>query len=248
MKLALDELQFINRFLKPTNFVVLMALLVRVLMYLQMHPRTGVMISTMKYALDDLFHFILACCLVFAMASMISSSLFGSTATHLASPALALVHNFKATLSGEFSELGVDTSSGTLLINVFTIVFFLVVWVLLLNMFLAIVVDAYENARQNIEDLKEERNLVIDVLDATCYNLTSLVHQWPSREKILEEITITVPDGVIRLEDLVSGGYGFPTRESAESWYRWQCNFHSMCLAEENECGPLDKNEDALEP
>merc|ERR1719375_2603098 len=108
-------------------------------------------------------------------------------------------------------------------------------------MILAIVVDAFEKARESLDELQEDRNLLIDIFDTVWYGVLSLFHRWPSRERILKESIEQGAEDVIVLADLLSGGYGFTNEKSATAWYRWQCHNHSMCLIDDEPERKMDE-------
>jgi len=91
-------------------------------------------------------------------------------------------------LVGEFQMPIGENSGFEITFGFYTIVYFIVVFSLLLNFFLAIVVDSYSNVKDAIVHCKVENNVIWDVLATFSFPVLACIHGWPQRGTILQRL------------------------------------------------------------
>jgi len=148
---------------------------------LQFQPRLAVVIRTLIDSSSDMFHFMiimLSTIIAFALSGMI---LFGKRLQDFCTPWAALMTCFKIMMENEYkwTELSADHSSyfSTLM---WTTVYLSIGVVLLLNMVLAIIMDVYQEVRQESGD---SMTIIDDVV--YLYHNARYRKQWVSERTIL---------------------------------------------------------------
>lgn len=89
---------------------------------------------------------------------------------------------------GEFN-LPSGKNSGTIAsIAVYYIIYFLMVFSLLLNFFLAIVIDSYSNVKEAVKGCKVESNVLWDLFATIAYPVVATYRGWPSRVTLVHRL------------------------------------------------------------
>lgn len=176
----------------------------------------------MIVASNDMFHWLLLFFFVNALLSGLGLVTFGSSLTEYSDIGRTLQTSYNGFITGEMPDFK------STLFAIYVIIFIFVVWGSLLNLFLAIIVEAYGKVRQAVEDFEVVGNIFADVFDIAKYHAQSLYWRWPSRTALLSKISEHRSSSV-RYIDIVAN-FGFPSEESAAAWYRWQCLTHRSAV------------------
>lgn len=145
---ALRELlQLIDTDSKLDTFcsLILIVSLLRVIMCTALHPRLALLTGTIVKALDDLFHATLLIILLMGSFAGIATWRFGTIREDFSSLGTSFLTNFMM-MFGNFPDDWTGQEFWTPLtpeLMVYTILYFLVVFLLMQNFLLAIVVEAY---------------------------------------------------------------------------------------------------------
>jgi len=216
-----------NKAWRDFEFFLLLIVFARLLYYLKMHPRVGILIRTFELCLDDMFHFVLLFSGVNLLLGFLAWCIFGSSVPEFSTIGRVLIANYVGFMEGEtvpFTEHEDDP-----LLVVFILIFVLLVWGCLLNFFLAIIFEAYARAKTEVEKFEAEGNLIVDILDLIHYAIFARWYKWPRRTVLLREVRKD-EDGLIMLEELQMPSFCFVSIESAEAWYHWQCTNHPFSM------------------
>ena len=132
------------------NIIPLVNLL-RVIMCTSVHPRLALLTGTLANAIDDLWHTALLTCLLMLCFAGIGTWRFGGEYENYA--------NFERTLQTEFEMLFGGFQDGwtdSWEMRLFTVLYLLVLFLLVLNFLLAIIVEAYMALRAGIHFEKSD--------------------------------------------------------------------------------------------
>ena len=120
------------------TFVVLLIIIARIIVATAVHPRVGLLPSSLNYGMDDLSHFALTFILLYVLFALLGTWVLGSSRSEFV--------DFRSSLATQFvmmiGELPDDWSDDTDMI-IFVSIHFLVFFFFLLNFLLAIIVEAY---------------------------------------------------------------------------------------------------------
>lgn len=120
------------------SFVVLIMIMVRLIVATAVHPRVGLLPSSLAYGMDDLAHFFFIFLLLYFLFALLGTWVLGSTRSEFVDFTTSCATQFNMMI-GELPE---DWSQNTSLL-IFVSVHFLVFFFFLLNFLLAIIVEAY---------------------------------------------------------------------------------------------------------
>merc|ERR1712096_158635 len=146
--------------LRGVQYMLLVIVMVRLVFYLKMHPRVGILVRTLNECADDLFHFCVLFVFVLFVLSTLGCAIFGHTIPEVSSVGKAMHTAYSGFISGEMPDFQKEWQFA-----IYVMIFTLMVWACLLNFLLAIIVEAYLNAKKQVEEFEAEGNLFADVLD-----------------------------------------------------------------------------------
>merc|ERR1719203_1141736 len=81
-----------------------------------------------------------------------------------------------------------DSGFRNVTFGLYCIIYFLMVFSLLLNFFLAIVIDSYSNVKDAVKDCQIESNVLWDIMATIIYPVWACFRKWPQREVLLREL------------------------------------------------------------
>jgi hypothetical protein len=227
---------------RNTAFFTLFFMLVRVIIYMNCHPRISVLYGTIRQSLDDLFHFAIVFMVIFAVFAFMATWAIGSENDKFETFNTALVTQFEM-VTGEFPF----NEQPSMLELFYTVTFVSVVFIIMVNTFLlAVVVSAYDTVAKAINDSVVERNVFLDVIGSFTYFYFrySPLFKWPDRLDVVAALTaeecnlneLYVEGGcglqsealsvkrLASLKSLLTGHYLFPDEYTAKDWldyYLW---------------------------
>jgi len=167
--------------------LVLLLFFIRVVVYMRVHPRIAVLYATIIEMSADFFHFCILFITLFCVLAFLAMWTFGDKVADFGNFWTACYTQFRM-LVGEFQMPTGENSGFDITFGFYTIVYFVVVLSLLLNFFLAIVVDSYSNVKDAIVHCKVENNVIWDVLATFSFPVLAFIHGWPQRGTILEKV------------------------------------------------------------
>ena len=162
---------------------ILIVNLLRLIKHIDVHPRLGVLTSTFFKALDDLWHTAILTVGLMISFACIGILSFGSEHKRWSTFESSMRHEFEL-LFGEFPDDWTDHRT----MAIFTIVYLLVLFLGVLNFLLAIIVDAYMNVRQDLQQLEIEQEFLTDVFQSCALGLKGLMHGWPPSAALGDEL------------------------------------------------------------
>jgi len=152
-------------------------LFMRFCLFLALHPRLAVLVDTLVYSADDLFHFMIYLAGIWLILGLFAHWQFGRE--------LAEYATFEFTIWNQFlmfvGELGSAAEvKDSPIFQIYMGVFIFVTLIALMNFLLAIIMNAYTIVTDHLEDDKSEQNVVKDVFDMMLNCLLSWKHNWPA--------------------------------------------------------------------
>jgi hypothetical protein len=141
-------------------------LFLRFVSYLTLHPRIAVMVDTMRNILDDVIHFFITGIAIFATLAFQAFWAFGMDDPAFESYTKALWTQFQM-LVGDFPwpAGGLKGGLGGAMQFVYLFIFAFLVFFILLNFFLAIVVEAFSDIKKKVAINRSEMPFVSDVFE-----------------------------------------------------------------------------------
>jgi hypothetical protein len=155
---------------KNVGVAIGFAMFIRLVAYMAVHPRIALLVNTILEIADDFCHFMITFCSIFAMLGVMAFWMFGENMTEFNSPFKAM-HMQAKMLVGDFSAL--DRASNPLFVP-YCLLFMVLVFLILMNFFLAIVVDGFMTVKATIKDDEGESNFPFDFVLA----IARLVNTW----------------------------------------------------------------------
>ena len=121
-------------------FFVLFVMLLRVIVYMNCHPRISVLYGTIAQCLDDLFHFFVVFCVIYYVFAFAASWAIGADNDKFETTEKALFTQFEM-IMGEFPW----NEQPGMIEWFYTMAYSSVVFIIMINTFLlAVVVSAYD--------------------------------------------------------------------------------------------------------
>merc|ERR1719456_1119437 len=96
---------------------------VRVIQYSSAHPRTGVLIQTLRRSANNLFHFLIIFLALNFCLALIGTVTFGQTYEQFSDPATSLYTLYIGFLSGDFPDFSKDA-----LFGIYAVTFAFLIW------------------------------------------------------------------------------------------------------------------------
>jgi len=196
------------------GFLISVAMLVRIIVVISVHPRVSLLVATVTTGIDDFVHFFLLLGILIMCFGLIALLRFAPKYDDFA--------NFEVTLVSQFQlMLGnlPDNFADDILLSIFILFFLIAVFFLMLNFLLAIIVESYMRVKAEIERQETEQNLMADAGASLVVMAKRLLHRWPSTFRIiarLEEQSSKFSVGIENL-DMPDGSW---SRESRVHFYR----------------------------
>jgi len=221
--------------LRAYSYFMLFFMLLRVIIYMNCHPRIAVLYGTIMACLDDLMHFVIIASVIYSVFAYSAYWMIGSENDKFETLTDALWSQFEMII-GEFPFAEGRVASFFEMFYMFS--YAMLVFVLLINSFLlAVVVGAYEQVKTAINECLVEQTVFYDAYQAFYYPLwKQRLNGWPEREDVAialagydanddgkadaadARISVSVND-LMKLKD-VDDNVLFKSPDSAKKWMR----------------------------
>lgn len=165
--------------------VLVLLVIARVILHFNVHPRIAIVSDTIMQAKGDILHFIFVFVIVFLTFAWLGHWSFGSRKV--------LFQTFSSSCHTSFRMLIGDWSfeeawkEGTMQI-VWYACFAFVIFFLLMNMFLAIMVEAFLSVKQKNESSFVELSFLEDLCCICLYRILGSYYGWPSHAAIIHHL------------------------------------------------------------
>lgn len=156
----------------------------RVVVYMRVHPRIAILYKTVEKGFGDLYHFIITFAMLYMVLAWLANWSFGDKMAEYGTLNMAIYKQFDMLLGG----FSLPDTGFELLFGMYSVIYFFVVFSLLLNFFLAIVVDSYAEVKKSVDDSVIENAIHSDLWYTFTYPLYAIVYGWPNRNQIITRL------------------------------------------------------------
>mmetsp|Transcript_16741 Transcript_16741/g.29309 ORF Transcript_16741/g.29309 Transcript_16741/m.29309 type:complete len:752 (-) Transcript_16741:65-2320(-) len=196
----------------------------QLLVYMTVHPSLGLIVETVWVALEDLFNFLCVFGVLYVILCAVGHWAFGHSVEQFSTFAQTVKIGWSYSL-GAFDFMAeaerLPNATDKLLLCVWELVFLTVVFLLLLNFFLAIIVDSYAVVKDELRQLSAH-SAVVDIFRFMHSHIHFRCRGWPQRPAILECLSRLPEKAAFRPEDLCQDGLF--TLDQAMEFARFYCS------------------------
>eukprot|EP00277_Geminigera_cryophila_P048225 CAMPEP_0173089162 /NCGR_PEP_ID=MMETSP1102-20130122/25653_1 /TAXON_ID=49646 /ORGANISM="Geminigera sp., Strain Caron Lab Isolate" /LENGTH=679 /DNA_ID=CAMNT_0013972779 /DNA_START=41 /DNA_END=2080 /DNA_ORIENTATION=+ len=165
------------------GLLVLLVMMARLITVTRVHPRVGLIPSSLMYGFDDLIHFVGIFIVLFLMFAVLATWTMGSSREEFVDVPTSCATQFNMMIGGLPDGWSEDVN-----MLIYVSVNFIVFFFLLLNFLLAIIVEAYMKTRSHIEDIQYERNFFTDALLCFYHPMLGYFSGWPTGRAIRQKL------------------------------------------------------------
>jgi len=155
--------------------------LMRLIFQTSAHPRTAILVKTLRTGVDDLWHFLLLLAVLFCGFLALALAQFSGSNTNFSTFQLAFEVLYDMMMDG----LPYNWMSDPV-VAVYVIFFNVLVFLTMLNFIIAIVVESYTKVCQENEKLQADQEFFTDVADIVTISCHPAFFGWPSHLKLIE--------------------------------------------------------------
>ena len=201
----------------------LVALVIRVILATEVHPRLAMLTGTLSRAADDIWHTALLVGVTQLFFGALATWQFGSTRDEFCT--------FGTTMSTQLLIMfGIDLPENwteSLDIACYTLVFLAIMHVLVLNFVLALIVEAYLKVREYNEDLEVENEFLTDVYQSIGAKWKWHALGWGSPDEFREGLQTLFGKSSVDFDDLCRVG-GFRSTRAVRSFMEHYSRYEYM--------------------
>ena len=171
-------------------FVMAFVQLGRLFFQTQAHPRTAMLVQTIRKGADDMAHFLVLVAIIMSSFVLLGVAAFGSSRPEFRDGEAGFRTLWEMML-GSMLQNGAtlnETWTHQRPLMMFQLIYMILVFLILLNFIIAIVVEAYMKVVQDLEDCEVEQSLWQDV--AAISRMMSMMHlrKWPYQAELIKEL------------------------------------------------------------
>jgi hypothetical protein len=182
---------------RSISFVLLYLQYLQLIFYFNAHPRMAILYQTMVKCFQDMAHFLFLFSVLFFFLSYMAYFQFGDLLPGHATFLKSSISQFRM-IFGEFiydEEADALTSSQYLLYWAYSGTFMIVAFFILLNFFLAIVVDNFMLVKEDVKEFNAENNIWVDVWDIAESFWKYRKYKWPDRATVINFLNARGDEG-----------------------------------------------------
>merc|ERR1719387_3342476 len=164
-KVVFEELDWMM-YLRVAAFIIVLIQFVQLNVYMRVHPRIAVLARTLNVAFDDPFHFLILFLMIFGILGFVSWWSFGAAIPEFSTFGEACSRQFEM-LVGEYpwdSLAGLPDNVWYMYV-IYLVMYTILAFFILVNFFLAIVVESFINVKRQIEEQVTENASHEDAFD-----------------------------------------------------------------------------------
>ena len=204
-------------------YAILLVNLLRVIQCTSVHPRLALLTGTLANAADDLWHTAILTSVLMLCFAGIGQWRFGNTREDFGDFETALRTEFQM-LFGEFPEGWGDDPALQRELQVFVVLYLLVLFVLVLNFLLAIIVEAYMKLRALLDEIETEQEFLTDVGQSFWARMMGVWHGWPAPRLLSSDLSALSGKNSVGFRDLYATGL-FRSPSSIRSFLRYYSGY-----------------------
>ena len=227
-----ENVEKLQNFIQSENYnnilcnVIVTVNLLRMVQFTSLHPRLAMLTGTVLNALDDLWHTAILTTLLMLSFAGLGNWRFGDRLEPFENVESTLLLEWEMLFGALPANWGVDKQL-TRELQLWTVLYLMLVFLLILNFLLAIIVEAYMKVREGIDAHETEGEFFTDVyqtLDSTCRRIW---FGWPSPARLGEVVETWRAKISVGYVDLLGTGL-FRSPEACVSFLKFYSSFDFM--------------------
>eukprot|EP00397_Hematodinium_sp_SG-2012_P000158 GEMP01000158.1.p1 GENE.GEMP01000158.1~~GEMP01000158.1.p1 ORF type:complete len:1553 (+),score=371.66 GEMP01000158.1:3372-8030(+) len=171
--------------LRIIGVVLILICLARLIVYMRVHPRVALMYKTIMASLADLFHFCITFVLLYIVFAFLATWTFGALDERYESFSETMYSQFNMVI-GEYPLDPVPELQGMYV--AYLICFCVLMFYILMNFFLAIIIDSYAAMKEQVDECIVSTNFVSDLILTYAYYWYRWRHMWPPRGELVASL------------------------------------------------------------
>ena len=207
--------------------VILTVNLLRVIQFTSLHPRLAMLTGTLLNALDDLWHTAVLTVLLMLLFAGLGNWRFGDRLEQFETVESTMLLEWEMIFGVLLPTNWGDDKQLKEELQLWTVLYLMVVVLLILNFLLAIIVEAYMKVREGIDEHETENEFFTDVyhiLDSTCRRI---FYGWPAPERLGAVVGIWTAKISVGYIDLLDTGL-FRSPDACVSFLKFYSSFDYM--------------------
>jgi len=167
--------------------------IIRTVAFLAVHPRLNLLVLTISIARDDAIHFLVSGSLVFLGFAALGHIAFGRSVEGFATMEQTVLTQFVTAIAGPDPEVmnqvrSLEGSSLSWLFIVYQVSFVFVICLMLVNFFMALVLDAYNKVKRRMLQSVVEQDIFTDTVSLLVMGFRANWYQWPAMSTLIEKV------------------------------------------------------------
>ena len=224
-----ENVEELQNFIQSENYnnilcnVIVTVNLLRMVQFTSLHPRLAMLTGTVINALDDLWHTAILTALLMLSFAGLGNWRFGDRLEQFQDVEKTLLTEWEMLLGTSPANWG-DDKQLTRELQLWTVLYMMLVFILILNFVLAIVVEAYMKVREGIDAHETEGEFFTDVyqtLESTCRRI---LFGWPAPARLGEVVESWRAKVSVGYVDLLGTGL-FRSPEACVSFLEFYSSF-----------------------
>eukprot|EP00397_Hematodinium_sp_SG-2012_P000318 GEMP01000318.1.p1 GENE.GEMP01000318.1~~GEMP01000318.1.p1 ORF type:complete len:2216 (+),score=332.21 GEMP01000318.1:335-6649(+) len=172
--------------------VLVLVCLFRLIVYLRVHPRVAILYKTVATSANDLFHFALTFSFLYLALAFTATWTFGTVDERYKTFGASCYSQFNMIIGEYPMDPVVELQS---LYVAYLFVFCVVMFLIIMNFFLAIIIDSYSAIKQQVNECRVAQNFLSDVYFTLVFPYHQWAHKWPSRWQLIDMLLRADIDG-----------------------------------------------------
>jgi len=209
------------------SFILVCTSLLRIIGYLTVHPRINFLVATLWHAGDSILHFLLSFMLVFMMLAILAHSTFGEMNVNYSTLQSSMMYQLRIISTG--TEIDDFFEQSGLFVSYIVFVY-LLQGLLMLNFFLAIIVEAYGAVKKSVDDQVTEQSFWLDSIHTVGLVVLRFIRRWPAEPIIIQRLN-NLPSELVDLDALLKV---FRDRNMALQFAEYYTQYHFVLSASEH--------------
>eukprot|EP00403_Amphidinium_massartii_P012110 CAMPEP_0178426596 /NCGR_PEP_ID=MMETSP0689_2-20121128/29315_1 /TAXON_ID=160604 /ORGANISM="Amphidinium massartii, Strain CS-259" /LENGTH=645 /DNA_ID=CAMNT_0020048285 /DNA_START=136 /DNA_END=2073 /DNA_ORIENTATION=+ len=177
------------------------AVLLRLIVATQAHPRIAILVDTLTLGADSLMHYLILLILIFSSFVSMGLLFFGGERKEFGSVQSTIELLGSLMMTAEMPENTFQGKTGYVL---FIICFIVIFFFLMLNFLLAIIVDMYSKVQDALDQLKTEQDVVVDIWACVEAWFWSWYFGWPKAKVIVQTLEAQSATRTVTAESLAN--------------------------------------------
>ena len=185
-----EEAIFLEERMAIFFFVLAFLQFINLIIQTEAHPRTALLVKTIRLGADDIMHFLILCAIIMASFVLLGIAQFGYTRPEFRDGEAGFRTLWEMML-GSMLQSGATLSQTWThepLLLMFQIVYVVLVFLILLNFIIAIVVEAYMKVVNDLHECTVEQSLWQDARAMAMMLTLGCVHNWPRQVELIDHL------------------------------------------------------------